>query len=273
MLYKIFSIIIFSANIFFAQINYHQHSIILEKPNTVILTQNKKPISQTSHTYLFPEIIGSIALTQILLATDSKTYNSMQKIKMGSHFVKNVSPIITQIGDGKFSIALFGSMGLYYFASKNKKIGDAALLGIESFLLSGITVQILKHTFGRERPSHKTLARGKWSGPFILSKKKSIANFDAFPSGHTATVFAAASSLSYVYSDGIMPYVFYSIATLVAVSRVIEDTHWFSDCFVGGLIGYLSTQLINYLHNRDSMFSVGFIERNNSYSFVLSISL
>lgn len=36
-----------------------------------------------------------------------------------------------------------------------------------------------------------------------------------------------------------MPYVMYSLAGIVAITRLIEHEHWASDVFVGGIIGYL----------------------------------
>jgi membrane-associated phospholipid phosphatase len=53
-----------------------------------------------------------------------------------------------------------------------------------------------------------------------------------------------------VYNDSPwVSYASYSLASVVAVSRVMERTHWVSDCFVGGLIGYFSTQLVIHLNH------------------------
>ena len=40
----------------------------------------------------------------------------------------------------------------------------------------------------------------------------------------------------------------HSLATVVAVSRVTESTHWSSDCFVGAIIGYYETRLVEKLN-------------------------
>ncbi|HRN26140.1 MAG: phosphatase PAP2 family protein [Ignavibacteriaceae bacterium] len=227
---------------------------------------------KTSECFL-PLIAGSVALTGFLIVTDDATYEIMQDGLKQSSFLKHVSPIVTQLGDGKFSLALFSGVGLYHFITGDKKTGDAALLGLESFFVSGISIQILKHTFGRERPSHSTVDGGKWNGPFISQKGHPLASFDAFPSGHTATIFAAASALSYVYPDGVIPYISYGVASLVSLSRVTESTHWLSDCFVGALIGYFSTQLIISLNKSNSKFDLGVINQNESYAIQITYTL
>jgi membrane-associated phospholipid phosphatase len=62
--------------------------------------------------------------------------------------------------------------------------------------------------------------------------------FNGWPSGHTATAFAMATTLCEIYPNnttlkiGAMSY-----ATLVGLS-VSVNIHWFSDAFAGALIGY-----------------------------------
>ncbi len=152
-------------------------------------------------------------------------------------------------------MAMFGGFLAYSYIADDRTALQAGKIGLESFLLSGITAQILKHTFGRERPSVASVSGGRWNGAFLLlnqstGKRGGYAHFDAFPSGHTTTVFAAATTLSEVYHDSPwVSYASYSVASVVAVSRVMEQTHWLSDCFVGGLIGYFSTQLVIRLNN------------------------
>lgn len=58
----------------------------------------------------------------------------------------------------------------------------------------------------------------------------------SFPSGHVAHVFASASSLNYAYGwkVGIPSF---TAATAVAVARINENKHWFSDVVAGAAIG------------------------------------
>jgi membrane-associated phospholipid phosphatase len=257
------------ALVFLAPLLIYSQRVGFEKIDNLVHENDSK---KTSENYL-PFIAGSVAITGILVATDDATYEIMQDGLKQSSFIRHVSPIITQLGDGKFSLGLFSGLGLYHFISGNKKTGDAAILGLESFLLSGISIQILKHTFGRERPSQSTMDGGKWNGPFISHKGHPLANYDAFPSGHTATIFAAASTLSYIYPDGLVPYISYGVASLVSLSRIAERTHWLSDCFVGALIGYFSTQVIISLNKSKSNFNFALTNQNDSYAIQITYSL
>jgi membrane-associated phospholipid phosphatase len=73
---------------------------------------------------------------------------------------------------------------------------------------------------------------------------RGISSFDAFPSGHTVTIFAAATTISDFYTEPWVSYTCYSLASLTAISRITESTHWMSDCFVGAIIGYYGTKLV-----------------------------
>lgn len=201
-----------------------------------------------THTWQYVGAGGAIILTTILLHYDQPIYDKLYAWKMNNRAIQTTSPIITDLGDGKFSMGLFSGFVGYGLIWKDEKACEVGKIGLESFLLSGITVQLFKHLCGRERPSAATRDGGFWNGPFSYfrakNKGRSITSFDAFPSGHTATVFAAATALSDYYPDPWVSYTCYSLASLTAISRVMESTHWLSDCFIGGIIGYYSTKLI-----------------------------
>ncbi len=209
-----------------------------------------------SNMFLRPALFigGALAITGGLIWTDQRTYNNLYDWKQNQPTIRFVSPVITNLGDGRASMAIFGGFLAYSFLGNDKTALEAGKIGLESFLVSGIAVQILKHTFGRERPSVASVSGGRWNGAFLLlnqgsGKRGGYAQFDAFPSGHTATVFAAAATLSEVYDETPwVSYASYSVASAVAVSRVMERAHWLSDCFVGGLIGYFSTRLVIHLN-------------------------
>ncbi len=69
---------------------------------------------------------------------------------------------------------------------------------------------------------------------------------NSFPSGHTATVFMAATMLHKEYGLTRSPWYSiagYSIATFTGISRQLNNRHWLSDVMVGAGIGILSTEL------------------------------
>jgi membrane-associated phospholipid phosphatase len=232
-------------------------------PNTLC---NDLPEYRSNYSF-WPVAIGSVVLSAALIPTDKSTFTFLRDLKEHNSLINTISPVVTQLGNGNFAIALFGGFGIYHFISGNEKSWDVTKVGFESFLLSGATVQILKNIFSRERPSAASENGGKWNGVFarfkMRNKNQSITDFDSFPSGHSATAFAAASTLSYFYPVGAVPYIAYSLATVVAVSRVMEETHWVSDCVLGAGIGYLSTMLITKWNNFTAKTSVGIIPVNN----------
>jgi membrane-associated phospholipid phosphatase len=210
-----------------------------------------------SSPYVKPALFigGALATTAILIRTDQSTYNVLHRWRMTSDPLGDVSPVITNLGDGRASMAIFGGFLLYSFVDNDHESFQAGKIGLESFLVSGIATQILKHTFGRQRPSTATQSGGRWNGAYLLlnqgsGKRGGYASFDAFPSGHTATIFAAATTLAEVYHDSPwVSYASYGVATSVAISRVMERAHWLSDCFVGGIIGYFGTQLVLHFNH------------------------
>jgi membrane-associated phospholipid phosphatase len=193
-------------------------------------------------------VTGAVAVTAILFHYDQQMYNDLYSWKMDHKIVKDISPVITNLGDGTFSAGLFGGFVGYGLIFKNEKACEIGKIGMESFLLTGVTVQLLKNLCGRERPSAATRPGGSWHGPFSYLREpkggRGISSFDAFPSGHTATVFAAATTIADFSTAPWVSYTCYSLATLTAISRVTESTHWLSDCFVGAIIGYYGTKLV-----------------------------
>ena len=51
--------------------------------------------------------------------------------------------------------------------------------------------------------------------------------------------------LSYYYRDLVwVPIVCYSLASLTAIARVVENNHWASDAFIGSAIGFAIGRLV-----------------------------
>lgn len=73
---------------------------------------------------------------------------------------------------------------------------------------------------------------------------------NSFPSGHTATAFLAATMMHKEYGLTRSPWYSvgaYSVATVTAISRQMNNKHWMSDVLAGAGIGILSAELGYYL--------------------------
>ncbi len=112
--------------------------------------------------------------------------------------------------------------------------------GIEACLIAGLMTDILKPVFGRLRPyqsDNETVFQ-----PFT--------NNVSFPSGHATVAFAFASVVSARSSGWIIPTASYTLASLVAYSRVNDHQHFPSDVVAGGLIGTVVGRFIVHRHER-----------------------
>ena len=221
---------------------------------------------------------GSLAITAGLLATDQATYNTLYSWKMSHPIVKRTSPVITNLGDGKSSIVLFGGAYAYSLLMGDARAKELGVIGLESFAVSGVASLVLKMTFSREQPNVATRSGGTFYGPFAFFRQgqnsgKGWSFFDAFPSGHTATVFAAATTIADLCSNPWVSAASYSVASMVGVSRIMEQTHWASDVFVGSIVGYYSTKLVEKLNNNPQDFSVVPAVGSNSVGMTLSVKL
>ncbi len=158
-------------------------------------------------------------------------------------------------GSGFYSMPLMGvlySCGALWHDNRMKK---TALLGIKTYSLTGIFVQIPKYTFHRHRPEDNIPPNSRvWEGPAIYDK------YTSFPSGHTISVFSVATIIASEYKDKkAIPFIAYAIAGLTAFSRVYDNKHWATDITIGAALGYGMGKLI---YNKDNWHKKG--KRNNN---------
>ena len=109
----------------------------------------------------------------------------------------------------------------------------------------GITT-VLKYSINRDRPFV--------TYPDIM--KKSGGGSPSFPSGHTSSAFAMATSLSFCYPEWYIIIPSYTWAGTVGYSRIHLGVHYPSDVVAGALIGAGSawlTHAVNKKLNKNSV--------------------
>lgn len=88
---------------------------------------------------------------------------------------------------------------------------------LRALVSTELVTTLMKTGFGRNRPGSSN-------------------NHRSFPSGHTSTVFASATSLTYAYGWKAAALAF-PLAVFTGASRLADDAHWFSDVVAGAFVG------------------------------------
>jgi membrane-associated phospholipid phosphatase len=154
------------------------------------------------------------------------------------------------MGDGKYLLLGLGGFYLLGEATDDTKAKRTALLGLESFVLTGLFTQVVKFSFHRHRPKSED-PYDTWDGPSTSSDNLS------FSSGHSAVAWSVATVVATEYKD--TPFVApvsYALATLASLSRVHDDKHWASDVFIGAALGYFTSKAVISYHQDDNLKNV-----------------
>lgn len=130
------------------------------------------------------------------------------------------------------------TIGVVGLVKNDKEIlYNACTVGL-SAALNGFVTTAMKYGVNRERPFNKY--------SFIV--KKSSAGSASFPSGHSSSAFATATSLSLIYPKWYVIAPSYIWASSVAYSRMHLGVHYPSDVLCGIIIG-AGCAYISYLGN------------------------
>ncbi len=135
-------------------------------------------------------------------------------------------PLITEQDNWTLPILVL----IFYLGFKTEKRGKITLvlLILTIILTDSICAQILKPFIERVRPSHLNL-----DGLNLLVSKGGPCSM---PSNHAANIFAFAVILSYFYEKAKFPV--FSLAFMVAFSRIYVGVHYPGDVIVGSILGY-----------------------------------
>ena len=104
----------------------------------------------------------------------------------------------------------------------------AATYFLVAAVVSAALVQVLKHLFGRQRPTDIIV----------------ITDFGSFPSGHVANAATIATVLVVLFPRLWAVVVGAAWVLLMAFSRTYLHAHWLSDTFGGALIGISAALLV-----------------------------
>jgi membrane-associated phospholipid phosphatase len=142
-------------------------------------------------------------------------------------------------GSGLYTLPALGILYGTGRITESNRLSRTALYGLEAWLLAGGMAGVAKYSLGRYRPFQSDPPDAhRWNGPFTME-------YTSFPSGHTITIFAAATVFASEYKDkpwiGVLSY---TIAGLTGISRIAQNRHWASDVFAGAVLGYCIGRLV-----------------------------
>lgn len=106
-----------------------------------------------------------------------------------------------------------------------------ALLG------AGLILRLLKSAFGRQRP-HKS----EIFDPQVFEPMNLHWHFQSMPSGHTQVLFTLATVLTLLWPRGAG--LFYAIAAVLSLTRVMTHQHFLSDVLAGAVVGVVGAWLV-----------------------------
>lgn len=215
-----------------------------------------------------------VALSGALILTDQDIYNGVRNFSdnIGLHpeesnkvlwsiksddketvlfkVPKNLNTAFYTLGQGFTTLLIAGGLAVDGVLAKHPRSLQTASDLTESFIALGISTQFIKYATGRENPAVATQRNGlftpftSWSN-FQNDKPK----YDAFPSGHLATLMATVTILADNYPEKkwIKP-VGYALMSLSGFSMINNGVHWAGDYPIGIGIGYLTAKIITQRH-------------------------
>jgi hypothetical protein len=170
-----------------------------------------------------------------------------QEIQTPLQFPQDLSSGMYFLGDGIVHSSI--SLGLWGYGKiwKDDRAIQTGTQCMEAILSTGIAIQILKHSFGRETNNAATAPGGKWRPfPNPIKYQRHTPNYDAMPSGHvaTATTMITVIADNYPEKNWIRP-VGYSLMGVLMFAMLNNGVHWASDYPLGISIGYTMAKVID----------------------------
>ncbi len=158
---------------------------------------------------------------------------------------ENINTGFYQMGQGLPSILLGVGLFTYGKIKKDYRSLNTASQLAESFILMAAGTQIIKHVTGRETPGEATRHGGTWRFfPSLKEFQNHTPRYDAFPSGHLATLMSTVTTLTENYPEKkyIKP-IGYSVIGLVGYVMINNQVHWASDYPLAIGLGYLCAKV------------------------------
>ncbi|MDQ6768491.1 MAG: phosphatase PAP2 family protein [Gemmatimonadota bacterium] len=198
-------------------------------------------------------LLGAFTAGTVLVAPiDMRLANKLQdSATQANRFLHTAATGFRLLGDpGSFATGT--AVYLIGRAGGNRRVESVGLHSVEAILLADVLGGAIKLTVGRQRP----FVDVRTPDNFQLWRGFKGDQWRSFPSGHTITAFAFASTVTreskfwWPGATWFVGTVFYGGASLVGLSRMYNNQHWASDVMAGAAIGTLvGLKVVNYTHS------------------------
>lgn len=164
----------------------------------------------------------------------------------------NLNTAFYMVGQGFPTLMIAGGLFIHGKIKHDYRSLQTASDLAESYITLGLTTQITKWITGRENPVAATQRNGAWRPfPSLSDFHNNKPRYDAFPSGHLATMMATVTILANNYPEKkwIKP-VGYALTALCGYAMINNGVHWIGDYPLGLAVGYLSGKIITHRHKK-----------------------
>ncbi|MBP6397030.1 MAG: phosphatase PAP2 family protein [Saprospiraceae bacterium] len=159
------------------------------------------------------------------------------------HRNKDFDPLYRHISNSVLPLTLGLPLGVIVYEQSSGEGVGSKKRGLEMFAVTVGTVALsqgIKWTLNRERPYEKYPE----IDPVYLAADPS------FPSGHTASAFALATSATLIWPKWYVAVPAYTWAGSVAYSRMHLGLHYPTDVVAGAVLGGSTAYLCHYLNQK-----------------------
>ncbi len=187
-----------------------------------------KTIAQNRFFYTLNLIL--LCVVAFFLITVSKANGFMWLNQYHTAILTDLLEKSTFLGDGWFNILL--PIFIFSFAKKHRSLALFILLAYAS---SGIFCQILKNIITAPRP---VVYFEIHNIQFQLDTFATCrVGFASFPSGHTASIFALATTLAIYFKNNYVTLAVFIMSMVVGYSRIYLAHHFLIDTCFGAIFG------------------------------------
>lgn len=159
---------------------------------------------------------------------DNRTLQYVNR-KFQNSLLDKIMPIITATADGGM---IWMVVSACLLINKDNRVNGTMV--ISSLLLSTILGEgIIKHIIKRKRPFID-----EEGNDLLIAKPITY----SFPSGHTSSSFAAVGIL--IATSNSLSICFLIWAILIGFSRIYLKVHYFTDVFIGMILGIICSSII-----------------------------